>query len=303
MVSTNWIADAVAELLRLRLAPAGWSYRPTGDLAVEPTALAALALLAQAAPTAAEREAAQAAAARLAAMQQANGALGVTENLSAPNWPTSYAILLWSALNQPAPARRGIDWLLETRGVAVVRQPTVMGHDSMLVGWPWVQNTHSWIEPTSLAVLAFRRQGRTSHPRVQEALRLIRDRALPRGGWNYGNVSVFGTELRPHPAPTGMALLALAGLDAQVPFVERACAYLERLLPQVRSAPSLAWGLLALRAWQRLPAAADEWLAEAFELARTRSDPAQQIASLLLAAGPGALPLLGVASAAPRNPS
>ena len=39
---------------------------------------------------------------------------------------------------------------------------------------------------------------------------MIIDRALPHGGWNYGNKVVFGHELRPQPGPTGMALLALA---------------------------------------------------------------------------------------------
>jgi hypothetical protein len=88
-----------------------------------------------------------------------------------------------------------------------------MGHNGMLVGWPWVSGTHSWVEPTSLALLAMGREGRAGHPRAREGVRVLIDRAIPGGGWNVGNTVVFGTRLRPSPGPSGLALLALAKVD------------------------------------------------------------------------------------------
>ena len=124
------------------------------------------------------------------------------------------ALLLWSTTRPPsgevAGARR---WLLARKGKTDLRRPKrkkVVGHDPRLVGWPWVEATHSWLEPTALAILALCRLGLAGHPRVKAGVELILDRALDSGGWNYGNKSVFGTELRPQPGPTGLALLALA---------------------------------------------------------------------------------------------
>ena len=39
-----------------------------------------------------------------------------------------------------------------------------LGHDSTLIGWPWVEGTHSWIEPTAWAVLALKSVGTESAP-------------------------------------------------------------------------------------------------------------------------------------------
>jgi hypothetical protein len=74
-----------------------------------------------------------------------------------------------------------------------------------------VAGTHSWIEPTALGVIALKAAGHERHERVQEAIRMILDRQLPHGGWNYGNTFVFGRELRPMPESSGAALAGLAG--------------------------------------------------------------------------------------------
>jgi hypothetical protein len=155
----------------------------------------------------------------------------------------------------------------------------------MLVGWPWVDGTHSWLEPTATAVLALRVVGLGSHPRSVEGLRLIRDRAIDSGGWNYGNKSAFGHALRPQPAPTGMCLLALPREDARTEAVDRAIRYLHETLPGIRACASLGWGLLGLRAWNAAPVEADRWLAEAFQHASGRPDAAPKLALLLLAGG------------------
>jgi hypothetical protein len=131
------------------------------------------------------------------------------------------------------------------------------------------------------------------HPRVREGLRLIRDRAIVSGGWNYGNNAAFGRDLRPQPAPTGLALLALAGVVDPSETIERATRYLQRALPETRSAQSLCWGVLGLRAWGCCPEAAGRWLARAFDHSAKPHGSTLRSANLLLAAGESSLEILG----------
>lgn len=272
-----WTARAMDELRRNRSGD-GWGYQPGVPASSEPSALAAMAF--------APAPEAMATAAWLARIQQADGSVGISQARSTPQWPTSLALLAWNAAGGHDDNRaRATAWLLSNEGARYPRPPEdPQSHDSMLAGWPWVVHTHSWIEPTALAVLALRREKRADHPRVVEALRLVRDRALSTGGWNYGNTIVFHHETRPQPAPTGLALLALAGTGPADDTIDRGCTYLEKLLPSVRAPMSLAWGILGLSAWSRRPANADEWLAESFEGARSK-DSFNLHAALLLLAG------------------
>ena len=298
----DWTTSARDELRRLqvqaRAGATGWAYRRAAPPGVEPTALAALALLARsdAAPADPDVRAARAGAEWLATLQQPDGALGLSANQPAPGWTTPYGILLWKALAiHDQACRRGADWLLHQEGQAYPASSDpgrIVGHDTALVGWPWVADTHSWLEPTLMAILALRRMGLDEHPRVLEGMALVRDRAIPTGGWNYGNKAAFGHNLRPQPGPTGLALLALARQGRRSGAVERAIAYLDATLPAVRAPASLAWGLLGLRAWDHAPNAAGRWLAEAFDRSNGRPDAAPRLAHLLLAAGDAALRLL-----------
>ena len=296
--SPEWILAAREQLLRARDQAAGWGYRPGTEPFVEPTVLACLALLAtDAVSTSERRQTTLGECARwLASIQQPDGALGLSASLATPQWPTAYAILLWSALNvETASGRRAADWLLHRRGYAFVKEPdNPIGHDTTLVGWPWVADTHSWVEPTALAILALQRVDLVQHDRVQEGIRVILDRAIPGRGWNYGNNAVFGSPLRPLPGPTGLALLALAAVRERSAAVEGAISFLKERLPAVRSAQSLCWGVLGLAAWDHRPQAAEDWLVEAYDGALRRSDVALQLAYLLLASHPAALSLLGI---------
>lgn len=284
----DWVSQARGRLLDLRGSAAGWGYRPGAEPSVEPTVLACLGLAATA-PSADRRELHRSAD-WLATLQQPDGSLGISASLPSPRWPTAYALFLWSALDSHADARaRAARWLLAARGTILPKQPDhPVGHDSSIPGWAWVEGTHSWIEPTACAMIALRAQGQGDHPRVREGRRLIEDRAIPSGGWNYGNNIVFGTPLRPQPAPTGMALLALAGPMPPPAAVSQAIAYLEASLPAIRSAQSLGWGLLGLAAWNVLPEPAGRWLAETHQQTTRRgSDEARELGFLLLAAGGG----------------
>jgi hypothetical protein len=298
-MNANWIRETRDLLIRWRGSGPGFGYRPQGDPHVEPTALVGLALAASIEPGSQNESSEVADAANwLAQLQHPDGSLGLSRELNAPHWPTTLAILLWvAARRHETPVRDATLWLLEQQGNTTLSSSgTPFGHDAAIAGWPWVAGTQSWVEPTALAILALRRGGHGDHPRVRAGLDLIRDRAIRTGGWNYGNSQVFGTDLRPQPGPTGLALLALAGRDdADSPVIRAACDYLARVVPATRAPQSLCFGLLALAAWNRRPAEAADWIEAARDKASQRSNRLIQVAYLLLAALPGSLELLGLA--------
>jgi hypothetical protein len=290
----DWTGSAQTELLRLRDRTGAWGYRNDRSPSVEPTALACLGLWScrSHSPPEARRGAIQRGADWLQTLQKSDGSLGIAASLPSPCWATPHAILLWNALEVHAPARRrAAAWLLEQKGNPIAIDAAyigcVVGHDMTLVGWPWIEGTHSWLEPTAMAILALDREGLAYHPRVTEGIRVVLNRALSQGGWNYGNTSVFGRQLRPQPGPTGLALLALAAQASKLRprSVDPAIAYLLRTLPDVRAPISLAWGVLGLRAWNASPAAAADWLSESYSLYTGRRDVTTGLSLLLLAHG------------------
>jgi hypothetical protein len=121
--------------------------------------------------------------------------------------------------------------------------------DPAKFGWPWNPGTVSWVAPTALAMLAFQARSVT-HSRVALGAAMLLDRACPSGGWNAGNSVVLGVPLDPRPDFTAMALLALrhSGHENH-PIVTKAVDYLARRLFSVRPLYSLAWGIMALAAF------------------------------------------------------
>ena len=117
------------------------------------------------------------------------------------------------------------------------------------------------VEPTALTLIALRRTGHGDHVRSREAVRMLMDRQLPKGGWNYGNTAVYGQELHPQPENTGMALCALSGFVPKAD-IRRSIDYLGSRTLRVRAPLSLGWGLLALGAWGERPAGARSWVLE-----------------------------------------
>jgi hypothetical protein len=300
-MSSPWIESVCDQLLCLRGNEAGWGYRREQAPCVEPTALACLAVLGaqRDGPAGHVRAEIERSADWVAAAQRRDGAVGISAAVHAPSWTTPHAILLWAALDGHSPEQeRAVRWLLGQEGVAIplpAASERALGHDTTLVGWPWTDGTHSWLEPTALAVLALRRTGKCDHPRVRQGLRLIRDRAIAGGGWNYGNRAAFGHDLRPQPGPTGLALLALAGTGTPAQAVASGIAYLKTVLPRTRAPLSLCWGVLGLRAWEGWPPESDDWLAAALAETLRREHAGLRLAHLLLAAGPLSLELFGLA--------
>ena len=182
-------------------------------------------------------------------------------------WPTSLAILAW---NNSSPFQTSLDrsaqFLLNTTGVHWKNENnSILGHDPSILGWSWIEHTHSWNQPTAFAMIALTASGYGSHARIQEGQRMLMNRQLPHGGWNYGNTMAFGQELRPSPESTGIALtvLAMTGKVSHTE-VEKSLKYLSEEIPKLRTPLSLGWGLLGLSAWGIRPTLAKEWITESF---------------------------------------
>lgn len=256
-------------------------YQPGARPATEPTALSAISLVAHG-----RMEAAEQAAQWLANAQATDGSLGVRLEERTPRWPTSLATLAWITVDAERYAKQisaGTDWALSTRGEPV--EPTEdLGHNTQLIAWPWIEGTHSWIEPTALHVLALKAAGHGSHARTREAVALLIDRQIASGGCNYGNTEVLGQALLPHVQPTGLAMLALAGESDSARRIEASLAYLARSLSARTTTASLCWGLLGLSAHDRRPTDADSWLESAYGRTIRRDRSPYKLALLALAA-------------------
>jgi hypothetical protein len=191
---------------------------------------------------------------RLTTAQDSDGRVSINREHAEVSWPTSLSILAWNGSQVHEPhCRRGVLFLLNTTGHHFRKRPDdPAGHDPNISGWPWIDGTHSWIEPTALAVIALTAADHGQHDRVREAVRMMLDRQLPHGGWNYGNTTVYGRELHPMPESTGAALAGLAG-QVEVGTVPRSIEYLQGEVDRLRTPISLGWALLGLAVWDLWP--------------------------------------------------
>ena len=274
----SWLDETLAELA----AADRIGYLPASSTAAEPTAIAALALHVHGLAEDAHRTARA-----LVPLQEPAGNVGVRAG-ETPSWPTSLAIVAWSTVNKGQPVAHdfqidnAVAWLLANRGVSIKRSAD-FGHNSELVGWAYAEQTHSWVEPTALAVLALQAAGRAAEPAAREGVAVLLDRQLPGGGLNYGNTFVLGQLIRPHLQPTGLALLALAAEPHTAPQMAKSLAWLRNSLNPQTTPLSLAWSLLGLRAQGvELPEAAD-WLAAAAARVRRTDRSPHKLALLALA--------------------
>ncbi len=282
----RWLSTSLQRLVAAEHPRGGWGYRPDTAPSTEPTALACLALHAQKHSSEACGRGLQ----WLADVQSPDGAVSIGGTSDGPYWPTALAVFAWHRTGPDnhrtfdEPIDRAVRWLERSRGVALPSNPAVFGHNTRLVGWPWVAGTHSWVEPTAYALRALCDLGKRNHPRVREGVRLLLDRALPHGGWNYGNTRVLTHTLRPFPATTGIALFALSG-EQREQRIERAITYLKKTLPGVRAPWSLSWGLIGLSVWDALPSDASSLLASAATTLETDTPNVLDDALMLFAQG------------------
>lgn len=243
--------------------------------AAEPLALAAMALHGEG-----QSDAAQACSDALMACQDKDGKVGVRSH-EAPYWPTALAAILWAQRHENQPRReKAVQWLTYARGEPIEAQSDIVGHDTSLIAWPWVLGTHSWIEPTAMAVAALKANGLEQHARTREAVQLLINRLLPTGGCNYGNTEVLGQTLRPHLQPSGLALWALAG-ETHSEQTDLTLDYVHRATTCAQTPWSFSWGAIGLAAWAQ-PQIAAERFEEVSQVAM-RHKSAISLALVLLA--------------------
>jgi len=133
-------------------------------------------------------------------------------------------------------------------------------------------------------------QGRPGGTRARgPGVRLLRDRQLSGGGWNYGNTTVYGVTLDPQIDATGLALTALSD-GRRTPRSWRAWTISSERSPR-SGRPFRSVGLVGLAAWGRTPPEATVWVGEAALLQSARGGLGASQRSLLALAGaaPGAL--------------
>jgi hypothetical protein len=162
-----------------------------------------------------------------------------------PNWATSHLLLTLTRLDHNNELReRCARWLLTLQGEHMEATKEVP-FDSELSGWPWMDATFSWVEPTSYALLALKTSGHADHPRVIEAEKMLLDRTCAGGGWNYGNREVLGRELPPFVPTTALAVMALHDARDAGRAVADGLDYLQSEVAAHPSALSLSLAVLA----------------------------------------------------------
>ena len=226
-------------------ADGGWGYHAGQPGHLEPTCLAMAAL---GADIPRHEATLKKALTFLASQSLPDGSYRLTRGRPQAAWPTALVLFAKQTLNADAAERGKIAArLLSLEGRVVARDPEVedmLDTNPELLGWPWAEDTFSWVEPTAWACLALRLAGQGGHPRVGEGLRLILDRAFDTGGVNYGNRVVLGKPTEPIPGPTAVMLIALQGVES--PVIDATIGYLRMHAAKATDLEHLAWIKLAL---------------------------------------------------------
>jgi hypothetical protein len=176
---------------------------------------------------------------------------------------TALAVCLMTSIRSTSSRwAAGVNWLLNAKGREAnwfwrwkfQTIDTSVTFDPRKYGWGWLLDTASWVIPTSLSLIALQRirnAGLTEEARLNERVTLgismLFDRICPGGGWNAGNGVAFGVALAPYVDATSIALLAARGHE--YPAVKASLSWLATRIRDCRSPYSLAWGILASKAY------------------------------------------------------
>ncbi len=246
----NAISFWINQLKERALASGGFASKPRDDYRPDATCWAILALR----DDPASQDLVMRGRARLAADQLPDGKVCVSRDHPETVWPTSLAVFAWHQSQEYEKNQAlAVQFLISSSGRHWPRKAdSPIVNDTSLKGWPWTDNAYSWVEPTALAMIALKLAGYGDQARVQEGTRLLLDRQLPNGGWNFGNTIVFGHELSPMPMTTGIALDALKDETPYEP-IQGSLSYLKSRIASLDTPLSLGWSLLGIGAWQARP--------------------------------------------------
>lgn len=248
-------------LLTSQNADGGWAYG-AGSSWTEPTVYALLALAA----AGITGDPIARGAAWLRARQRHDGGWGPHATVNQSTWVTALLLLLPDALVPGIDRRRAVEWLLGQTGresglvyrlrlwMLGIRVQESLAFD----GWPWYPETAAWVVPTAISLLAMQKiPGASGDSRVSERLAqghaFLLARRCRDGGWNHGSTKALGYDSDSYPETTGVALLALHGV--QFPEVAACIAVAERHLATCGSAAAASWLTMALLAHGRRPTA------------------------------------------------
>jgi hypothetical protein len=122
-----------------------------------------------------------------------------------------------------------------------------------LIGWSWVPNSFSWVEPTSYALIAIKKlrarlAGTNVDERIRQADAMIYDRVCNGGGWNYGNSRVLDYALWPYPDITAVALIAMQD-HAREQANQESLQVLSKIARETDSGLALCWAAICLNVY------------------------------------------------------
>jgi hypothetical protein len=230
----------------------GWGYRPGHKSFLEPSAFCLLALRADG-----DEARTAAGLAYLRACQKGDGTMGIDARAKDGSWMAYAALLAFHALGAEKEALRVRDWILGFKDASGRFTPEDLEgiarryrYDASIPGWPWTPGTTGWVEPTALFIIALRADGvAATQQRILSGVKLLLDRRVPSGGWNFGNPYSKAYELEAGIMSTALALAALgaAGVPESEPAVRAGLRSLKSQLQGDVSTASLAWSGLALK--------------------------------------------------------
>ncbi|MEO8053205.1 MAG: prenyltransferase/squalene oxidase repeat-containing protein [Acidobacteriota bacterium] len=253
------------DLLGRQNADGGWSYFRGGSW-TEPTCYALMALAASGRGHEVEVRRGME---WLQRCQRPDGGFAPRESVRESTWVTALTLLL------PTPTGGSFDrphaetWTVEQTGREsgwVFRLRLWMlgagsSADSMSFdGWPWYPGAAAWVGPTALSILALQKMdkrggGPISRSDLKKRIAQGRGYLLARrcrdGGWNHGSTRALGYDSDSYPETTGLALLALHGLND--PKVRQGVVRGEQQLAVCRSSEGASWLRLGLGAHGRPP--------------------------------------------------
>ena len=240
------IAALGERLLSFSRPDGGIPYYRGNSSSAEPTLLAALALFASG-DTAGR---AKPLLSWAQALQNTDGSLSVDPGHRGQGlWLTAHAAIVFHHYGLKENLKRALDFLLSLKSVTVANDPRIR-QDNTLTGWPWVPGTFGWVEPTAWSLIALQLSGQAGHPRSAEGRKLLLDRRIPSGGWNYGNPGLDDKELLPFWDTTGLALTALYG-QTDIDRLRPSLDLIEKRQDKIESLCGLAWAVIGLQAYGR----------------------------------------------------